>query len=346
MVDSDIKVLDENELLDKLEAHGITLKSSERERNIQTIKKIGYYKLKEFAVFYSGKKDREISFEDLLSRYYYDKALRMGTLHAIEDIEIYFHNCMGELLARKYGPFGYLSFFSWCDRNIDRDTISKYENEFKSKLKRKIRRSGLPDLTIPKNIKNGFPTVWLTMELLMFGELVFIFKNMSPKNKRIIARKFNTTPNNLLSWLECLNLIRNICCHNSDLIDIKLRTKPITPIEYQENIYSEGTKQTDRVAIALLILKHLMDIIDRKYDYKLINDALCKIMRKKVSYAGGVRKSRAEVDVMNSIAHELGFKSAADTKIFPSHFVRRSNRKNKKGKRISKKNLTRNKKRV
>lgn len=329
-MDNSVKVLSEHELLDKLETYGVVLRDSERERNVQTIKKIGYYKLKEFAVLYRGKKEGKVPFEDLLSRYYYDKALRMGTLHAIEDIEIYFHNCMGELLAKKYGAFGYLRFFNWCDRSISRDEISKYEHEFKIKIKRKKYKSNLPDLAISKNSKDGFPTVWLAMELLMFGELVFIFKNMSPSNKRIISRKFNATPNNLLSWLECLNLIRNICCHNSDLIDIRLKTKPVTPVEYQRSIYSEGTKQTDRVAIALLILKHLMDTIDKKYDYKLINDALCKIMMKKTTYAGGIKKKRAEVSVMDSIAHELGFKSASDTNIFPSHLIRKNKRRKKR----------------
>ncbi|MCP0885929.1 Abi family protein [Ligilactobacillus sp. WILCCON 0076] len=332
-MNNDVEVLEEQELLDKLGTHGIKLTERERTRNIRTIKRIGYYKLKEFAILYQGNKAKEISFEDLLSRYYYDKALRMGTLHAIEDIEIYFHNCIGELFAKSYGPFGYLKFSNWCDRGIDRNKVIRDERDFKYKLERKKRKSNLPDLNVDKNIKDGFPTVWLAMELLMFGELVYIFKNMSPKNKKEIAKKFNAKPTDLLSWLECLNLIRNICCHNSDLIDLKLRTQPVMPPKYQEVIFSDGTKQTNRIAIALVILRNLMDVVNKNYDYKLINDSLCKIMRKKTSYAGGKRRRRASDDVMNNMAHELGFKNASAIDIFSSHHSPRKIKRMKKKRR-------------
>lgn len=66
------------------------------------------------------------------------------------------------------------------------------------------------------------------MEVLTLGELVFLYRRMSVKTK-IIATKFNTNQTELLSWLECLNLIRNICCHNSNLVNIKLTTKPKIP---------------------------------------------------------------------------------------------------------------------
>ena len=58
-----------------------------------TLSRIPYYKIKEFGrpfcrkiesgIDYQGK-----SFEDILSRYYQDKNLRIQLLHALEDIEV------------------------------------------------------------------------------------------------------------------------------------------------------------------------------------------------------------------------------------------------------------------
>lgn len=325
-----VKPLSPKNLLLKLEENGVSITENDINRDTETVKRIGYYKLKEIVQYYVLEKNEKISFENLLERYYCDKQLRMNTLHAIEDIEIYLHNCIGELLGNKYGPFGYLDFKNWCDKTkFSKDEVKEDERKFKKKLAKKIKKSRMPDLKEQKNLNSkSYPTVWLAMEVLTLGELVFLYRRMSVNNKKIIATKFNTNQTELLSWLECLNLIRNICCHNSNLVNIKLTTKPKIPNEYKESLYSFDKKETNRLALTLVIIKRMMGSVNPKYDYTKLNKTLLKLIKPQNDNIDSLTKDKN--------AQLLGFNKASDiNKIFPKRNPR-SKRRSKRKKNYSK----------
>ena len=307
-----IQPLNPEELLLKLKENGVNIVETDVSRDIETVKRIGYYKLKEIVRYHVLEKSETISFEDLLKQYYFDKELRMNTLHAIEDIEIYLHNCIGELLGNKYGPFGYLDFKNWCDRNkFHKNEVKKDEREFKVKLLKKAKKSRIPDLKEPKNLNSeSYPTIWLAMEVLTLGELVFLYKRMSVSNKKVIANKFNANQTELLSWLECLNLIRNICCHNSNLVNIKLTTKPKIPSKYKKYLYSFGGKETNRLALTLVIIRCMVENVNPKYNYSKLNITLTKLT--------GKYKGKEDNLIKDKNAQLLGFNRVSDiNKIFP-----------------------------
>lgn len=325
-----IQPLSPENLLLKLEENGVSIVEKDVRRDIKTVKRIGYYKLKEIAQYYVLEKNEKISFENLLERYYCDKQLRMNTLHAIEDIEIYLHNCIGELLGNKYGPFGYLDFKNWCDKaKFNKNEVKEDEHKFKKKLAKKAKKSRMPDLKEQKNLNSkSYPTVWLAMEVLTLGELVFLYRRMSVKNKKIIATKFNTNQTELLSWLECLNLIRNICCHNSNLVNIKLTTKPKIPNKYKKYLYFFDKKETNRLALTLVVIKRMMESVNPKYDYTKLNKTLSNLIKRQEDKIDNLTKDKN--------AQLLGFNKASDiNKIFPKRNPR-SKRRSKRKKNYSK----------
>ena len=59
----------------------------------------------------------------------------------------------------------------------------------------------------------------------MLGDVVKIVELMNTTHQKKLAKCYDCTPEELISWLGCLNLIRNICAHNSNLVDITLKTK-------------------------------------------------------------------------------------------------------------------------
>ena len=327
-----VKPLSPKNLLLKLEENGVSITENDINRDTETVKRIGYYKLKEIVQYYVLEKNEKISFENLLERYYCDKQLRMNTLHAIEDIEIYLHNCIGELLGNKYGPFGYLDFKNWCDKTkFSKEEVKKDERKFKKKLAKKTKKSRMPDLKEQKNLNpESYPTVWLAMEVLTLGELVFLYRRMSVKNKKIIATKFNTNQTELLSWLECLNLIRNICCHNSNLVNIKLTTKPKIPKKYKKSLYFFDKKETNRLALTLVIIKRMMESVNPKYNYTKLNKTLLNLIKRPKGSIDNLTKDKN--------AKLLGFNKASDiNKIFPPKRNPRSKRRSKGKKNYNKK---------
>lgn len=73
--------------------------------------------------------------------------------------------------------------------------------------------------------------------------------------------------------MKCLHFVRNICAHNSNIIDLKLKTTPIQKSEWSNILFmlkdKHGEKrQSNRLAIVLLIVYHLVSQINEHYKWK------------------------------------------------------------------------------
>lgn len=266
------------------------------ERNKEKLRHISYYRLKEFARPYAKVEMagdtsvisyQSVSFDDMVKRYYQDKNLRIHLLHAIEKVEVSLKRHLSFILGNRYGAFGYLEFSLWSNRG----KFSKYQLEekqfyFKRDLLKTVAKSSLEDLKNPENFNDdGFPSIWLAAELLMFGNLVYLIGLMSPDNQRKLAKYYDCTPKELLSWLKCLNFVRNICAHNANIIDIQLQTKPILRKEW-ERLYlvssydAAGRKMlTNRLATIILITVALVNRINPKYNWKNIRSSIATICK-------------------------------------------------------------------
>lgn len=302
-----------DEQLSLLKERGMLVKSED----VEKLKVIGYYRIKQFAAPLAKKTIFEeqilydytgLSFSDVLKRYYQDKNLRIHLLHAIEKIEVAMKTWVAFILGDQYGAFGYLDFSKWCDKN----NYSKYEIEkrqfyFKRDLLKSTFRSCTEDIKLSVNKeKDGFPSVWLAVEVLTFGELVRLIEIMSTKNKRKLAKMFECSNIELISWLKCINFVRNICAHNSNVIDLQLETKPICRDEWKELLYAIKSKNNEKIpsnklAIVLLITKTLVAPINEKYVWKNINSNVSTIIKKdnKSAHLLGFSSSSAAKEVLN-----------------------------------------------
>lgn len=272
------------------------LKITDVEKNKEKLRHISYYRLKEFARPYSKiemdgdvpvLRYQSITFDDLVKRYYQDKNLRIHLLHAIEKVEVSLKRNLSFILGERYGAFGYLEFSSWSNR----DKFSRYQLEekqfyFKRDLLKTVAKSSLADLENLNNFNaDGFPSIWLAAELLMFGNLVYLIGLMSHDNQKRLARYYDCTPKELISWLKCLNFVRNICAHNTNIIDIQLQTKPILRKEwgrlYLTSSYdSAGRKMlTNRLSAIILITVVLVNRINPKYNWKNIRSSIATICK-------------------------------------------------------------------
>lgn len=290
--------LDFEKQLKRLSEYGIKCTNDNHDIHIETLKSIGYYDLKRFAFPFNiakhkGKANfKNISFDQLVTRYYQDKNLRIYILHAIECIEVYLENSFAYILGKEYGPFGYLNFSSWCDRkNNERFYIEEQQYFFKKNLLKKMKYASNPSTTNQKNLRDGFPTVWLMVNTLTLGQLKKYIELASPQNRKNLAFFFKVNNVTLESWIDCLVLVRNICCHNSDLIDIKLKTHPKVPKKYTEELYKDSNNRySDRIGIVIFIIVSMMNYINPKYDFGNIYRSFKAIFKKN-----------------NKLANQLGF---------------------------------------
>lgn len=269
---------------------------TDKTKHIAKLEHISYYRLKEFAKPYSvvtmyGEvpvlKYKDISFDDVVKRYYQDKNLRINLLHAIEKIEVSIKRNISYILGKRYGAFGYLNFSLWANKNENsKFKLEKEQFYFKRDLLKVLSKSSMPDLANGNNLnEDGFPSVWIATEILMFGSLVHLISLMSKRNQKELAQFYNCTIKELLSWLKCLNFARNICAHNSNIIDIQLQTKPVVRKAWSKKyLYSVSDKSgnkvvTNRISVIILIVITLVKEINNKYRWKPIRSNLASICK-------------------------------------------------------------------
>lgn len=241
-----------------------------------------------------------MSFSDLVARFYRDKRLRQAFLHAIEDIELTLDTKISHILGRKYGAFGYTNFFNWCQKFesnpyishkengkrvrgtfMSRSMIRKEQRKFISNSLDKKNKSSSPDMKSFRdtNDENSPAPIWLLVNELTLGESIHIIKLMSKENRKEIAAFFHTKIETLIRWLECINLIRNICCHNGDLADIRLITTPPVPNSCKKYLLSyPGRGYTNRLALPLSVILNLINTVNEKYQVDPIFRSLNNLM--------------------------------------------------------------------
>ncbi|MCW6653640.1 Abi family protein, partial [Aerococcaceae bacterium NML210727] len=189
------------------------MKINNREKSIRTLQVVSYYKIKEFAHPFVDKSKEDIdyngiSFELIISRYYQDKNLRISLLHAIEDIEVALQTQISYVLGKdNYGPYGYLNFYTWCNRDeYCGHFLSLKEKEFKKQLKTALYKNKSPEIKEKMRVDNQkYPPIWLGINLLTFGQLLEMLDLMSNRNLSIISQEYGCTNLELISWLRCLN---------------------------------------------------------------------------------------------------------------------------------------------
>lgn len=196
-----------------LESRGLQIGDAEKAKN--TLSYLNYYRLSGYTltlrkddVFYDN-----ISLDDVLQIYNFDAELRTALLHILEYIEVFFRTHVGYYHAKKYGPLGYLDKNSF--KNAD------YYLEFIEDFNSQIKRNEQNEVFIKhhnENYDGKFP-IWVAVEVLSFGRLSRIFKNLDIETKTEIANiYYNPIRYEYLeNWLQGFAILRNICAHRGRL---------------------------------------------------------------------------------------------------------------------------------
>lgn len=234
--------------IDLLVERGMTI--TDRVKAEQCLARIGYYRLSAywhpFRCSESGVDpatgaalfkllDRfhlETSFTTVHDLYVFDKTLRLLALDALERIEIAVRTDISLLLGQRdpwahrnprllHGTFarrpeagGRTRHDDWLER-LDRKFAESRE-DFAKHFRRMY-----PD---------DHPPIWITVELWDFGALSHFYAGMTVADRDALARAYGIPSGNILmTWLRCLNDIRNICAHHSRMWNRPLSSRVSWP---------------------------------------------------------------------------------------------------------------------
>lgn len=290
------------EQIDLLIDRGMYVEDRKRAANI--LQDIGYYKLKDFTYPFASISDTydkklkirysNISFNEVIFRYNQDKDFRLSLLHSIEDIEVSIKTQIAHTLSARYGAMGYLNFSSWSNREVyNKKTIKLIEKQFKYTLHNSVKRVKKSEFEHYK-IEGEFPTVWVMVDIISFGEVIKLLDCMSTANLKEISNHYRCTKNELVTWMNLIKIVRNICAHNKNGIDLKINTMPIVREEWKDFMFLfKNNAPTNRVALVIYIVIYLAHEINPNSSF----DNICNPIKKLINDS-------------DHIARRYGFKNA------------------------------------
>ena len=269
-----------DEQLEKFISRGMIVKN--RDKAIERLKHISYYKIKQFSMFFMDNNrtyKSNTSFEAVVQNFYFDKNLRMEFLKCSEKIELSIKNKIAYLLGAKYGVFGYLKFSSWCDRSIPKNEVQEEEKKFKKKIQNKMKifsdNSIIKDFVV-NNPSKTYLSIWRLSEVLTFGEALYLFDMMSQQNKVSIARSYNFKVDEFASYINNIKLVRNLCAHNMAIINLKLKTIPKI-----NNDFLKIIDKPNKIFTSILIMVYFIKNINPKYNFKNLYHTVCQLIKRK-----------------------------------------------------------------
>ena len=204
----------------------------------------------------------DVSFDEIIDLYVFDRELRLLIFDAIETIEIVFRT---QLI---YQPSISGGGAFWFEDPSNFDDVSRM-NDHLQKLDDEVDRSGevFIDHFFSKYDEEKTPPVWMAFEVLTLGLLSRYYQNMkaSLRAKTDIANHFGVSqPIVFQSWIRSITYVRNICAHHSRLWNRVLTNKPVIPRTPPSRWISQRTPNNEKIYYFLCCLTYMLRALQPK----------------------------------------------------------------------------------
>ena len=279
--------LDVPKQLDLLENRGMII--GDRRVAAACLSRIGYYRLKSYwgpfkdqDGLLTGDQDHYrlgTKFHFGVDLYIFDKKLRLLFLDALERIEVALRVAIAHTVGER-GAWAHHDLAN-LDPNQLRPSKPRPDGTVKKGSYQRWRdaadhaeRRARPDWVKEHRERYDGPLpLWMAVELWDFGLLSQFLAMARAQDRMTIAAKFNLpNPAILVSWVQSLTQVRNLCAHHSRLWNHPLSNVPSLTLGHElkvlEHIVHSDQMRT-RVYGSAAITQYLMTIINPKSEWKL-----------------------------------------------------------------------------
>jgi abortive infection bacteriophage resistance protein len=259
-----------------LKSRGLTI--NDEQKALHYLGNISYYRLRAYTFPFQDRDDpdhtftRNVSFEDIIDLYVFDRKLRLMIFDAIEKIEIAVRTQIIFNYSQTHGshwhtdPSLYNNLTQFNDCNL---TLKKEIGRSKEAFIEHYRKT----YTSPAE-----PPCWMSLEVTSMGLMSKMFSNLrNDPVKDGIATYFGVKNVGVLeNWLQCLSVIRNICAHhgriwNRRMTILSFPKKPLNVFLNNRNIHMY------KVYAYISVMQYLLNIISPGHSFK---ERLMELMEK------------------------------------------------------------------
>jgi len=182
--------------------------------------------------------------------------LRHLIFNAIQLIEVSIRTQLAYHYSLNYGKYFYLdsNFFSdTCNFLSVLNSIIEEKNRSKDKFVKHHKES----------YSDFFMPIWKTVELMNFGSLSLMFKNIKEDEiKTKIANNYGLISVDVLTnWLRGFTILRNICCHHARLWNRTL-SKIKIPKKTSNTFIDISNQSSNKIYAYICCIQYLLNIIN------------------------------------------------------------------------------------
>jgi abortive infection bacteriophage resistance protein len=260
----------------KLKTRGLVIADDNKAASY--LSNISFYRLRAYTFPFQDNKDpnhpfiQQITFEEIINLYVFDRQFRLFVLDAIEKIEISMRTQVIYHWALNHGSHWHLN------GSLFRNSV-QFAKDY-TRLQQEVDRSveTFIDHYKTKYSNPPEPPAWMSLEVSSFGLLSLMFRNLKLGNeKKAVTKYYGLNDVGILeSWMHSFSNIRNICAHHSRLWNrrltahIKLPTHPTNPFIQNKNILPY------KMYASLCCIKYVLDSISPGNTFK---DRLLELMK-------------------------------------------------------------------
>ena len=264
------------EQIAKLKQRGLIINDENSTANY--LANISYYRLRAYTFPFQDNNNEtndhhflrnDISFEDILDLYCFDRRLRLLILNALEKIEVSIRTKLTYEYSIETGDshwFTNKTLYYNQDRfdtmmNKIGDDVSRSNEDFIKHYQKKY------DFPVS-------PPAWMTLETLSFGNVSKLLTNLDCKSepfKRISIAFGLPKPFILENWIYSFSVLRNFCAHHSRIwnrryhVEMKLPYNTIFPFLGKENL---SYIRTNKIFPILSSIQYIKKIISPESNFR------------------------------------------------------------------------------
>lgn len=163
-----------------------------------------------------------VSLEQIYDIYQFDMKLRHILFELIEYFELVFRTRLAYYMAQHYCATAYLRKELHYNEERYHEFLAALERE-------KSAQQRSPIVLHHTEYYDGVLPVWAMVEIVTFGTLSKLFKNLVFEAQRGIAASHGTNPLLFSSHLNSFVSVRNVCAHYGRIYNTNLSARPMLP---------------------------------------------------------------------------------------------------------------------
>ena len=253
------------DLIEKINSRGLII--DDTELITRALQKIGYYRLSIYFKPFMSHGDNFIEntvFDDITKLYQFDCNLRFICITALEKIEVAFRAAMCDRLCLQTNdPYWFLREELFIPNFITADSDGNTShNKFLAKLEKDIRHCNEIFIESFKNkYSDTYLPSWMMVQVLPFGDCVYLYKNLKRSNKKFISDEFGLSIETFESWIYGLRVLRNHIAHYGRIWN-RVFSATLTVKFKNELNYNLSEDNSPLLSGYIAVIDHFMNIID------------------------------------------------------------------------------------